>query len=774
MRIRTRLILAFLLLSVVPLTGIVLYSYLSSQKAVRAAQQLEAEEMARQMDRRVADVRKEVGERVARLGDLPLGRLVQEAGGDGITDPVAAQIVAEIGDAAPFVESIEFMPADLGPPREAEMLAEASSEAPRPPGVPRSSPVAPAPPTPAPAGTGVVVPSPPTPPVPPVIVIDVDEILREVAETLERQGIAGSEAMGEGSGGERIGEAAAKIASARVGLSEEELRKFEQQMEQFSREMEAWGSEVAKRGQVVVEEAAEREAERTARVLTRVREKAEQIRASDRAPADSAAASPAPRATVRPRLESEQGPDQTRILFGRELQLPVRREGEVVGEIRPRIRAGMLIRSILSMHDRASDEIPFALDSEGNLHAPDEPSRETIQALGLAAPATEARSQRVLRNWVVATSKDEESGLTLGILRPIREPLAEVRRAAGRNFAYGLGLVFVALIGILPLANHMSRDVEMVTEGAERIAQGDLETEVPVRGAGELGTLAVAFNRMARDLREQQSRLLEQERLRKEQEIQRRLLAAEFERKSEELEQARQFQISLLPKALPRVEGLSLAVHMKTATEVGGDYYDFLVGGASGPLTVALGDATGHGASAGTMVTIVKSLFSTYSGERPPGVFLGEAGETVRKMDLGRMAMALLLARFSGTTLTLAAAGMPPALLYRARTRKVEELAAVGMPLGSFDGEYREVETGLESGDTILLMSDGFPELADRRGEPLGYVAVENAFRVVASASPEEIIAALARAADERTGGQPPDDDITFVVVKVEPTARLA
>ena len=58
---------------------------------------------------------------------------------------------------------------------------------------------------------------------------------------------------------------------------------------------------------------------------------------------------------------------------------------------------------------------------------------------------------------------------------------------------------------------------------------------------------------------------------------------------------------------------------MKTATEVGGDYYDFHVG-VDGTLTIVLGDATGHGMRAGTMVTSAKSLFNSY-GANPDIIF---------------------------------------------------------------------------------------------------------------------------------------------------------
>ncbi len=60
-------------------------------------------------------------------------------------------------------------------------------------------------------------------------------------------------------------------------------------------------------------------------------------------------------------------------------------------------------------------------------------------------------------------------------------------------------------------------------------------------------------------------------------EAQNKIIQAENERKTKELEDARQLQLSMLPRELPKVSNLDIAVYMKTATEVGGDYYDFHV-----------------------------------------------------------------------------------------------------------------------------------------------------------------------------------------------------
>jgi serine phosphatase RsbU (regulator of sigma subunit) len=55
----------------------------------------------------------------------------------------------------------------------------------------------------------------------------------------------------------------------------------------------------------------------------------------------------------------------------------------------------------------------------------------------------------------------------------------------------------------------------------------------------------------------------------------------------------------MLPKSVPDVPDLEIAVYMKTASEVGGDYYDFKYD-RNGTLIIAIGDATGHGMKAGT------------------------------------------------------------------------------------------------------------------------------------------------------------------------------
>jgi serine phosphatase RsbU (regulator of sigma subunit) len=676
MKLRTQLVLAFLLLAVVPLTGIVLYSYYTSLRAVRQATEAEARTLSKEMDGRMASIRAELGQGVQRMGGVSVEALMRAARAKqaGKTDPLLGQMVLGFGNAAPLVQSLEFIPTPGAPGHD----------------IPPTPPAAPAPPA-----------RPRSPYSPLAVVIDVPQILKETRKEMERT----------------------------PGVDPQALSAIQEATEEALREQ---------RGQALQQE-----------IETRIAAGAEKRRLAEEKKARDAA---------------EQSL-RSRAVLGRDFETPVWDErGARVGTIRAQVQGDEVLRRVLA-HSRAGEgEIPFALDAQGNLHTVSAEDLETIRKMPLLVNVRKMSARWAFGDWVFATTRDPRSNVAFGIARKM--PLAEVRSTAARNFGYGLGMIGLALLGILPLSARVTRDLKLVTAGAGRIAQGDLETRVPVRSRNEVGQLAATFNQMAGELRAHQDRLLEQERLRQQREIEQALLQTEYDRKSADLEEARRFQLSLLPKALPEHSGFEIAVSMRTATEVGGDYYDFYLG-PNGALTAAIGDATGHGARAGTMVTAVKSLFSAFAGQRGPRELLDEAARAVRRMELGRMAMGLAVARLRDGALTLSSAGMPPVLVYRAAQGRVEEISLQGMPLGGFALDYEERRLDLSPGDAILMMTDGLPELANGEGDPLGYPKVRGLFEEMGRLAPEEIIAGLSRAAETWTAGEPVKDDVTLVVIRV-------
>ena len=242
---------------------------------------------------------------------------------------------------------------------------------------------------------------------------------------------------------------------------------------------------------------------------------------------------------------------------------------------------------------------------------------------------------------------------------------------------------------------------------------------------------------------------------------------AQNEQRAKELEEARQLQFSMLPKKIPQLPGLEIAAYMKTASEVGGDYYDFHLAD-DGALTIVVGDATGHGLKAGTVVTATKSLFNHLAATPAITDIFAHSSRALKMMNLRALYMAMAMVKLRGRQMSISLAGMPPVLHYRAATGEVEEVAIKGIPLGSMSGYvYRESEIELFEGDVVVLLSDGFPERFNDAGEMLGYDAPSAALLESFGGSPQQIVEHFVAVGEAWAQGRPTDDDITFVVIKV-------
>ncbi len=329
----------------------------------------------------------------------------------------------------------------------------------------------------------------------------------------------------------------------------------------------------------------------------------------------------------------------------------------------------------------------------------------------------------------------------------------------------GLGFLSLAAVFLLSVANHL-----------DLLSVPTLETFV-----GGMALLALSFSlyltrRVARTNRDLEAKLaevetltaktIEQERRAVREEAERRVLEADNQRKTAELEEARRLQLALLPKQIPQPDGLAIAVHMTTANEVGGDYYDYAANG-DGSLTLAVGDATGHGLTAGMVVAVAKSLFQSACREKSLSAALARIGSGLEDMHLRLASMAMVLARVEGRKIRVASAGMPPLLVWRRASGEVEEVMLPSVPLGTLrpDGfEEREIE--LAPGDAALVMTDGLAEVTDPDGELLGYERAGRWFAELAGEAPEGIIRKLIDRCRAYLDGTPLRDDLTLMVLK--------
>lgn len=261
-----------------------------------------------------------------------------------------------------------------------------------------------------------------------------------------------------------------------------------------------------------------------------------------------------------------------------------------------------------------------------------------------------------------------------------------------------------------------------------------------------------------------------------EQEVHRKVLEVDNARKTLELEEARKLQLAMLPQTMPDIHELDISMYMQTATEVGGDYYDYFLE-QDGTLTIAIGDATGHGVKAGTMVAATKSLLTMMSHElnesSSAGVLI-PSSPALKRMNLRSMFMALTIVKLKKQadgcfSAIVANAGMPSALVYRANNGTIEELLLKSMPLGTMPNfPYQDKHINLCTGDVLLLMSDGFPERFNQNEDILGYDIAQQKCIGITGKNSEQIVEYLVQCADEWAEGAPLNDDMTFVVVKIK------
>jgi len=408
-----------------------------------------------------------------------------------------------------------------------------------------------------------------------------------------------------------------------------------------------------------------------------------------------------------------------------------------------------LLRMILSGADRRQGAIPFARDAKGWVFTPEAEDEAVLDGLGLVPgrPATRGDTG----DWVVALRRYAESGIEIGVARPLGEPLQEIRRTRTRNVVLGLGLAALALLGILPLSRRMTRHLGALTEAAERLGRGELEVTVPVPHSVELARLAETFNQMARDLRLHQEQLVVQERLRKELEIGRRI------------------QRELLPRApfrsaFAEVGGLSVP-----AREVGGDFFNYFSLG-DGDVAVLLGDVSGKGVGAALlMANLQATLRARLSVESDLARLVAALDRELESDEPLAAYVTLFLATLDpeSGTLRYVNAGHNTQLVRRS-DGTVERLPSSGRPPGLYPGGgYTEERLTMSDGDSLFLFTDGIVEAEDESGEPFGMERLEAVLGVHRGDDLDGLLGRAHEAVREHRGPHEAEDDATMLALRI-------
>jgi sigma-B regulation protein RsbU (phosphoserine phosphatase) len=258
-------------------------------------------------------------------------------------------------------------------------------------------------------------------------------------------------------------------------------------------------------------------------------------------------------------------------------------------------------------------------------------------------------------------------------------------------------------------------------------------------------------------------------------------LARANDRIDRDARQVGELQRALLPATLPQIAGLEIAASYEPSGRAGGDLYDFFPlddhdphgpagNGTKGRWCFVIGDASGHGVAAAVVMAIVQAVLHAHpAGVAGPADLLVHVNRHLCRKNIGGFFTAFLGIYEPPTRmLTYANAGHPPPLVKHSSDGATGPLdSVVNYPLGILEAEtFKEATVRLESGDTILLYTDGITEARAADGKFFEQDQLARLFRD-GRARPAELINRLRRAVRAHEQGQTPKDDQTLVAARV-------
>jgi serine phosphatase RsbU (regulator of sigma subunit) len=317
------------------------------------------------------------------------------------------------------------------------------------------------------------------------------------------------------------------------------------------------------------------------------------------------------------------------------------------------------------------------------------------------------------------------------------------------------GAVAGILLTIL-ISTILTAPVKQLESDLQVVASGDLKHQTPVLSRDEIGALAHVFNIMIRNLGIAQGNAVERK---------------SFER---ELNICKEIQEKLLPERIPQIPGYDIQSHYRSAKEVGGDYYDFIVIDQT-HLGIIVADVAGKGVPGAMVMTMARSLVRLASVRNVSPADTFKKVNRILAKDIRRgmfVTAAYMVLNVKTRKLRVASAGHNPVVLYRAATNSTELVKPAGIALGFdkgtiFDNAIKEAEVQLEVGDRIVSYTDGVNEAMNNDSEEFGDDRFYELVKTHAKKSSKEFVDAIVGALDEHRGKAEQSDDITITTLAV-------
>ncbi|MGA3093504.1 MAG: GAF domain-containing SpoIIE family protein phosphatase [Terriglobales bacterium] len=196
----------------------------------------------------------------------------------------------------------------------------------------------------------------------------------------------------------------------------------------------------------------------------------------------------------------------------------------------------------------------------------------------------------------------------------------------------------------------------------------------------------------------------------------------EKEKALREQAEAKHIQRALLPEREPAIPGYAIDGFCLQLNAVGGDWYDYVDLG-DGLWGIALGDVCGKGMAAALLMSATRSLFRRAAeGLESPSEVLMRLNQSLQKdLPEGRfVTLVYSILNTRSATVRVANGGHPYPIFVREQTNTTELKTEKGLPLGLMNSEYSEIGLTLQTGDRVLMYTDGVVEAMNSGGQEYG------------------------------------------------------
>ena len=248
----------------------------------------------------------------------------------------------------------------------------------------------------------------------------------------------------------------------------------------------------------------------------------------------------------------------------------------------------------------------------------------------------------------------------------------------------------------------------------------------------------------------------------------------EMESYQTQLQIANEFQKKLLPRQLPSTDQIEFVSLSEAAYEIGGDYFD-VVHPKPHLYRVAIGDVSGKGTTAAFYMAEVKGIFHALTSlDLNVRQFIQTVNEALSACMQRKFFMSLtyLEIDIESRTIEMIRAGHCPSYYYHAEQDRLVECreGTIGLAIirnKSFDKQLKETQKiHYQSGDFLVLYTDGITEARNAEGEEFGYERLRNSIEKMKQSPSTDLAAGIVQSV-KTFAHSDPQDDYTVLIIKL-------